>query len=197
MLGYLSLGPGGCIIGVHVLWRRLLLGSRDSWLVRAPDSWSKGCECESRQEQRENFLLRSYFCVLTLIRCPFHPVLPQWIHPWPNEVGVGWLCRCQGTVWEVTRKRAHTRLVRNIRPQSSQPAEPLWTDPWIKSEISVRELTSTSQKKKKKKRRRGMNGWTFSPNPSQPRIQPLPPPPTLGYFADHHHNSVQTKLIDE
>ena len=37
----------------------------------------------------------------------------------------------------------------NIRPQSSQRAEPLWTDPGIKSGISVRELVSTSKKKKK------------------------------------------------
>ena len=48
-------------------------GSRDSLLVRAPDSRSKGCEFESRQEQPENFLLQSQLCVLTLIRCPFHP----------------------------------------------------------------------------------------------------------------------------
>ena len=26
----------------------------------------------------ENFLLQSQLCVLTLIRCAFHPVLPQW-----------------------------------------------------------------------------------------------------------------------
>ena len=44
--------------------------------------------------------------------------------------------------------------------QSSQLAEPLWTDPGIKSGISVRELISSL--KKKKKRRRGMNGRTFS-----------------------------------
>ena len=31
----------------------------------------------------------------------------------------------------------------NIWPQSPQPAEPLWTDPGIKSEFSVRELIST------------------------------------------------------
>ena len=31
--------------------------NRDSLLVRAPDSESKGCEFESRQERRENFLL--------------------------------------------------------------------------------------------------------------------------------------------
>ena len=36
----------------------------------------------------------------------------------------------------------------NIRPQSSQAAEPLWTDPGLKSGISVRELISTSEEKK-------------------------------------------------
>ena len=38
----------------------------------------------------------------------------------------------------------------NIRPQSSQLAEPLWTDLGIKSGISVRELISTLKKEKKK-----------------------------------------------
>ena len=42
----------------------------------------------------------------------------------------------------------------NIRPQSSQLGEPRWTDPGIKSEISARELISTSKKKKKKKKER-------------------------------------------
>ena len=45
---------------------------------RTPDSWSKGCEFEYRQKRRQNFLLQSQLCVLTLIRCPFHPVLLQW-----------------------------------------------------------------------------------------------------------------------
>ena len=36
----------------------------------------------------------------------------------------------------------------NIWPQSSQLAEPLWTDSGIKSEISMRELVFTSKKKK-------------------------------------------------
>ena len=55
----------------------------------------------------------------------------------------------------------------NTRSQSSQLSEPPWTDPGLKSEISVRELISTLKKKKerkKKKRRRGMNCGTFSPN---------------------------------
>ena len=55
---------------------------------------------------------------------------------------------------------------RNIRPQSSQLAEPLWTDPGIKSGIRVREL-SLHKKKKRKKEQGGMNGWTFPPNPGK------------------------------
>ena len=31
---------------------------------------------------------------------------------WPNEVGVGWLCRCPDIVWELIKKRAHTQLVK-------------------------------------------------------------------------------------
>ena len=31
---------------------------------------------------------------------------------WPNEVGMGWLCRCPGIVWEPIRKQAYTQLVR-------------------------------------------------------------------------------------
>ena len=36
-----------------------IAGSRDGLLVRAPDSLSKRCDFESRQERRENFVLRS------------------------------------------------------------------------------------------------------------------------------------------
>ena len=46
------------------------------------------------------------------------------------------------TLWnELTRN-----LSGNIRPQSSQLAEPLWIDPGTKSETSVRELISASNK---------------------------------------------------
>ena len=50
----------------------------------------------------------------------------------------------------------------NIIPviQSSQLAEPLWTDPGIKSEIGVRELISTLKKKKKKAQ--AGNEWSNS-----------------------------------
>ena len=53
----------------------------------------------------------------------------------------------------------------NTCPQLSQLAEPLWTDPGLKSAISVCELISTSKKKKKKKCRWGMNGQTLSQKP--------------------------------
>ena len=36
----------------------------------------------------------------------------------------------------------------NAWPQSSQLAEPLWTDPGLRNGISVRELISTKKKKK-------------------------------------------------
>ena len=107
------------------------------------------------------------------------PVLPQWYvkDPGPSAKSAG---------AQVTPKHANTldplksewadsaavraecghlsgnELTRNwsgnTRLQSSQLAEPLWTDPGLKSGISLRELISTL----KKKRRRGMNCQTFS-----------------------------------
>ena len=47
-----------------------------------------------------------------------------------------------------------------ILSQSFQLAEPLWTDPSLRSGISLRKLISTE--KKKKKNRQGMNCRTFS-----------------------------------
>ena len=43
----------------------------------------------------------------------------------------------------------------NTWSQSSQLAEPLWTDPGLKSGISLLELISTLRKKKKKNKKRG------------------------------------------
>ena len=76
--------------------------SRDSLLVRASDSWSKGCEFESRQERRGNFLLRCQLCVLTLTRRPFHPRVTAVAHKRPRSV-----ChhKCR---WQVTPKHANT-----------------------------------------------------------------------------------------
>ena len=112
-------------------------GCQGSSVGRTPNSWSKGRGFDCRRERLKMFLLQSWLSVLTLIRCPFHPrvaavarkkpnkqknpvILPKvqvagytltLIHPWLNEVGVGWLC-CPGIEWESGGKRAHTQLVR-------------------------------------------------------------------------------------
>ena len=53
-------------------------------------------------------------------------------------------------------------LLGSTQPQLSQLTELLWTEPGLKSGISVHELISIQ---KKKKCRWAMNGQTFSPNP--------------------------------
>ena len=61
----------------------------------------------------------------------------------------------------------------STRPQSPQLAEPLWTDPGLKSAISVRELSSSLKKKKAQVR----NEWpNMLPVSSQARKK-LPPEP--------------------
>ena len=62
-------------------------------------------------------------------------------------VTVGWLCCCPGIVWDVSGNELTLNLSGNIQPQLSQFAEPLWTDPGIKSGSSGCELISTSKKK--------------------------------------------------
>ena len=73
---------------------------------------------------------------------------------------------------EPIRKRTHTQPSGNMRPQLCQLAEPPWTDPGVKSGISVRELISTKKKKREKKHRLRMNGRTFSPNPCKRAKKP-------------------------
>ena len=145
--------------------------------------------------------------MLTLIRCPFHPCVTAVARKRPRSF-------CQKCRWQVTRKHAYNldqtkpewadyaavraqcgnlsrnELTRNlsgdVRPQSSQLAEPLWTDPSSKSGVSVRELISTSKTKTKQKRNKNKqinkkaqagNEWSnilpkFSPARKEP---PLPP----------------------
>ena len=61
----------------------------------------------------------------------------------------------------------------NIWRQSSQLAEPLWTDPGIKSGISMHELISTLWKKKKKAQSVNERS-NILPKFSHARIKPLP-----------------------
>ena len=94
-----------------------LPASRNSFLVRAPDSWSEGCEFESRQERRENFHLQSYLSVQTLIRCPFQPVLPQWHVKDP--------CHSVKTASDRLRLNTHTPLTQRSRNGLTMPLSKL------------------------------------------------------------------------
>ena len=105
-----------------------------------------------------NLLLQSQLCVLTPSRCPFHSRVTAVARKRPRSF-------CQKCRWQVTPKHAYTldpsksewadcaavqaecvnlsgnELTRNssgnTRLQSSQLAEPLWTDPgWVTVKLS-------------------------------------------------------------
>ena len=95
------------------------------------------------------------------------------IHPWPNQVRVGWLC-CPGIVWEPIWENEPTcNSSGNTQPPSSQLAEPLWTDSGLKKV----ELVCTSWSASKiflKKLRQGMNCQNH-PTKSLQAWKKLPP----------------------
>ena len=102
------------------------------------------------------------------IKDPGHSVKCRWqvtpthIHPWPHEVGVSWLCRCPGIVWEPIRKQAHTQFIRehSVTVISAHWATVDWSWPKEWNSFAWANLHF-----KKKKHRRGMNCRTFSQNP--------------------------------
>ena len=130
-----------------------------------------------------DFLLQ--LSVLTLIRCPFHPQRVKDLGHSAKNSGGRLHLNTHTSLTQRSRRGLTMPLPRhnvgtyqgfeltgntsgNTWPQSSQLAEPLWTDPGIKNGISVREQISPPPKKKKeeeKKRRQGMNDRTFSQNP--------------------------------
>ena len=115
-----------------------------------------------RQKRRENFLLQSKHSVFTIIRCPFHPSVTAVARKRPRSFGKK---KCR---WQVTPKHAYNldptksewavyaavqarsgnlsvnELIRNSSgntwSQSSQLTQPMWTDPGLKSGVSVRGL---------------------------------------------------------
>ena len=107
------------------------------------------------------FSIVNFVCWL-LIRCPFHPNVTAVARKRPPsfcQSAGGRLHECtldptksewadHAAVPEYCGNLSGNELTRNlpgnIRPRSSQPAEPLWTDPDIKSCISVPELISTT-----------------------------------------------------
>ena len=70
------------------------------------------------------------------------------IHPWPNEVEVGWLCCCQGIVWEPIRKTS-SRATRQGTFGHSRLSSLIHCGLILafKSETGMRELIVTKKKK--------------------------------------------------
>ena len=177
--------------------------SRERLLVRAPDSLSKGCEFESPQERRVIFFFFSPESTLCADSCSVSvPPPPFRVTAVARERPRLFCQKCRwqvqlnthtpltqrnrsGLTMPLSRHSAgtypetssHRNLSGNIRQQSSQLADSLWTDSCIKSGISVRGLISTSKTNKKqktkkpttKKRRRGINDRTVTQNPRNRR----------------------------
>ena len=107
--------------------------------------------------------------MLTLIRCPFYPVLPQWHVKDPGHFAKSaggrlhlntysldqtkseWAdyATVQAQCGNISGKMLTHNLSGNTQLWSSQLAEPLWTYSGLKGEISVHELISIKRKKKK------------------------------------------------
>ena len=141
----------------------------------------KSYEIESQQRWQIFFLLWSKLSALTLIQCLSHSHVTAVACKRPRSF-------CQKCKWQITPKHTYTldptklewadyaavqtqsgnlsgyeltcNSSGNTQTQSSQLAEPLWTDPSLKSGISVLNLISTL-----KKCRQGMTFQTFSQNP--------------------------------
>ena len=133
-----------------------------NWWYRFPglliDGKNAGLVIERMRDRIPAGAAGDFSSVLILIRCPFHPRVTAVARRRPRSI-------CQKCIWQVTPKHAYTHelpksewadyvavqaycgnlsgneLTRNlsgyIRPQSSQLAEPLWTDPGIKNGISL------------------------------------------------------------
>ena len=150
----------------------------------------QGLSKESQQEQKNNFLIQSQLCVLTLIWCLFHPHVTAAACKRPQSF-------CKKCRWQVKPNHAYTpdpmkskcamslsRHSTGTHPemsshttcqgtfsQPSQLTEPMQADPGIESGISVYKLIST---KKKKKAQVGNKWSNILPKSLQARKKPPP-----------------------
>ena len=139
---------------------------QDSLLVRARDSWLKGCEFEFRQDLK---FLCSQHCVWLLFSVCSTPLLPQW-----HIKGLGHSTKSAGGRLHLNMHTPFTHRSRSglTMPLSRQSVEiyqktsshatcqgtlghshlsslkPPRTDPGLKSGISLRKLISTLKGKK-------------------------------------------------
>ena len=74
------------------------------------------------------------------------------MHPGPNKLKSEWADYAAVQAWcgNLSGNELTRTLSGHIKPQSSQLAEPLLTDPSLKSGFSVHELISTLKKERKK-----------------------------------------------
>ena len=87
-------------------------------------------------------------------------------------------------MWELSGNELIHNLSWNTRPQSSQLAEPLWTDPCLKSGVSMCELISTYQK---------MNNNNKKPAGWEEMVQHSPQNPSKQGMSPHHHQDIYTQ----
>ena len=150
------------VINMMAMCLVLLEGSWDSLLVEH-QTWDWKVASSNPGRSDGGIFLFKVNCVVTLIRCLFHPCITAVAHKRP-------LSFCQKCRWQVT-PNTHTPLTQwsqggltmplcrhsvgtyqgnkltwnssgNTWPQSSQLAELLWTDPGLKSGINVHNLIS-------------------------------------------------------
>ena len=172
-------------VWVFCKWYIALPGSWDNLLVECWTHDWKVVSSNPGRSSRRTFFSRVNFLCWPLFGVCSTPVLPQWHVKDPGHSAKsaggrlhlnmhtpltqrGW----SGLTMLLSRHSVGTyqetsscNLSGNIQPQSSQLAEPLWTNPCAKSGISVRKLISTF--KKKRRLCQGMNVRTFSQNPSK------------------------------
>ena len=130
-----------------------IVRSRDSLLVSAR-LLSENCKFESGQGWWANFLLQSELCVLTLTRCQFHPHVTAVAHKRPDHSAKSadgklhlnthtplteWAdyAAVQAECGNLSGKELTHNSSGNTWLQTSQLAGPLWTDPGLKSGISL------------------------------------------------------------
>ena len=131
--------------------------------------------------------------MLTLIRCPFHPRVTavarkrSWSFRWqvtskhtytldPTKLELADYTVVQALCESLSGNELINNLPGNTQPQLSQLAEPLWTDPGLKSGISARANLHTHTHTQKKAQ--AGNEWlNIPPKSSQVRKKPQPPPP--------------------
>ena len=125
-------------------WDSLLVGMPDSWLNPGRSSW-------------RIFFSRVNFVCWLLFGVHSTPGSLQWHVKDPSHSAKSTDGRLhlnthtpltQQSQRNLSRNELTSNLSGNIRPQSTQLAEPLWTDPGIKSGISMHVLISTLKKRR-------------------------------------------------